>query len=177
MINMGKDLRRACIVVLTVILAAAFSPGLSAKDKLPEVSHDGLHLQKDTKMAAVYLKPGASLDQYDRIALLACFVSFKKNWQRDYNRDVVDLDRRISTKDMDRIKKEVAGEFKKVFTKELETEGGYAIVDNAAEDVLVQAALDRGILRIAEDNAETALRQFLLGLGYERVVFETVFSP
>ena len=137
MINMGKNLRQACIVVLIVILAAAFSPGLSAKDKLPDVSHDGLHLQKDTKMAAVYLKPGATLDQYDRIALLDCFVSFKKNWQRDYNQDVVGLGQRISTKDMERIKKEVAEEFKKVYTKELETEGGYTIVDNAAEDVLV----------------------------------------
>lgn len=47
----------------------------------------------------------------------------------------------------------------------------------AAEDVLVQAALDRGILQMAEDNAEKALREFLLGLGYERVVFETVLSP
>ena len=47
----------------------------------------------------------------------------------------------------------------------------------AAEDVLVQAALDHGILQVAEDNAETALREFLLGLGYERVVFERVLTP
>jgi hypothetical protein len=47
----------------------------------------------------------------------------------------------------------------------------------AAEDVLVQAALERGILQIAEDNAETALRQFLTGLGYERITFEKVLTP
>ena len=47
----------------------------------------------------------------------------------------------------------------------------------AAEDVLVQAALDHGILQIAEDNAETALREFLRGLGYERVIFERVLNP
>ena len=47
----------------------------------------------------------------------------------------------------------------------------------AAEDVLVQSALDRGILQIAEDNAETALREFLAGLGYERITFEKVLTP
>jgi hypothetical protein len=104
---------------------------------LPEVSHDGLHLQKDTKLAAVYLKPGATLDQYDKVAILDCFVSFKKNWQRDYNEDVIGLGQRVSDKDADAIKKRVAKEFKDVFTKELETKGGYQVVDNAAQDVLV----------------------------------------
>jgi hypothetical protein len=46
-----------------------------------------------------------------------------------------------------------------------------------AQDVLVQGALDRGILSTAQDNAQTALRELLLGLGYERVVFETAPSP
>ncbi len=40
-----------------------------------------------------------------------------------------------------------------------------------AQDVLLQAALDKGILDMATDNAETTLREFLEGLGYERVTF------
>ena len=105
--------------------------------KLPETSHDGLQLVEHTKLRAVYMKPGASLDQYKRIALLDCFVSFKKNWQREYNDDVIGLDRRVSDDDMQKIKKRVAAEFKKIFTQELETKGGYEIVDGAAKDVLV----------------------------------------
>jgi len=94
-------------------------------------------LQEHTKMRAVYLKPGATLDQYDKIKLLDCYVSFKKNWRRDYNQEAVGLDRRISKADMDKIRKRVADEFKRVFTEELETKGGYQIVDSAAEDVLL----------------------------------------
>ena len=124
-------------IVLVLSLSAGYSQQLSAKDKLPEVSHDGLHLQKHTKLRAFYLKPGATLDQYNKVALLDCYVAFKKNWQRDYNEEVIGLERRVTTKDMDRIKKQVAGEFNKVFTKELQTEGGYQIVNNAADDVLV----------------------------------------
>jgi hypothetical protein len=35
----------------------------------------------------VYIKPGASLEQYDRLAILDCFVSFKKHWQREQRDD------------------------------------------------------------------------------------------
>jgi hypothetical protein len=40
-----------------------------------------------------------------------------------------------------------------------------------AEDVLVEAALDKGILEQADANARQALSRFLEGLGYTEVVF------
>lgn len=40
-----------------------------------------------------------------------------------------------------------------------------------AQEVLLQGALDRGILQMAEDNARTTLREFLMGLGYSEVEF------
>jgi hypothetical protein len=139
-------------ILLVVSLAVGYSPQLSAKDKLPEVSHDGLHLQKHTELRAVYLKPGATLDQYDKVAILDCYVAFKKNWQRDYNEDVIGLDRRITTKDMEEIKKRVADEFKKVFTTELQTKGGYQVVDYGAKDVLV---LRPGIINLVVNAPDT----------------------
>jgi hypothetical protein len=42
-----------------------------------------------------------------------------------------------------------------------------------ATDVLLQAALERGILDIADENARRTLTEFLEGLGYTDVVFET----
>jgi len=90
----------------------------------------------DTELRAVYVKPGATLDQYDEIALLDCYLAFKKHWQRDYNEDVAGMERRVDKKDMERIQKDLAAEFKKVFTEELETEGGYKSVDHAADNVL-----------------------------------------
>lgn len=41
-----------------------------------------------------------------------------------------------------------------------------------AEDVLQQAALDEGILEMAEDNAREVVTNFLLSLGYRDVVIE-----
>ena len=64
-------------------------------------------------------------------------VEFAKDWQKDYNDDRMGLSSRVSQKDMDRIKAGVAAEFKKIFTDELQTKGGYEIVDTAAPDVLV----------------------------------------
>jgi len=43
----------------------------------------------------------------------------------------------VSTDDMNRIKKELAQEFKKVFTRQLQANGGYQVVDTAGPDVLV----------------------------------------
>lgn len=41
-----------------------------------------------------------------------------------------------------------------------------------AEDVLVQAALDEGILDMAQANAREVVTNFLLGLGYRDVIIE-----
>ena len=40
-----------------------------------------------------------------------------------------------------------------------------------AEEILLQSALENGLLDTAQENAETAIRELLLGLGYENVVF------
>jgi hypothetical protein len=118
-------------------LALGFSAELPAEDPRPEVSSEGLQLQKDTKTRVVYLRPGASFAQYNRVAILDCFVEFAKDWQRDYNRNVAGTQNRVSTDDMERIKTAVAAEFKKIFTEELQNKGGYQVVDVAAPDVLV----------------------------------------
>jgi len=118
-------------------LALAYPQELSAKDPPPEVSADGLHLQKSTKERLVYVKPGATLTPYKRVAILDCYVEFEKNWQRDYNSSRIGLEGRVSDKDVDRMKSKLAAEFKMVFIDELQTNGGYEVVDTAAPDVLV----------------------------------------
>jgi Protein of unknown function (DUF3313) len=110
---------------------------LRADDGAADVSDDGLELREVSNLRSVYARPGATLAPYKRIALLDCFVEFRKGWKRNYNSQVRGAGRRITDEDMERIKKEVAEEFRKVFTKELETDGGYEIVDVAAADVLL----------------------------------------
>ena len=40
-----------------------------------------------------------------------------------------------------------------------------------ARDVLLQGALDRGILELAQENARTTLSDFLLSLGFSEIQF------
>ena len=135
-INIRHSLCSAATIILLslsmLVTATAF-----AKNKLPETSHDGLHLQKDTKLAAVYLKPGETLKEYDKVAITDVVVSFKKNWQRNYNSETIGLDGRVTDKDVEIIKKRLAKEFREVFVNELRDNGGYEVVDTAAKDVLM----------------------------------------
>jgi len=121
------------IVTLFLVMAATFAV---AKTDLPAVSHDGLHLMPDTKLRAVYMKPGADLSQYDKVKLLGAYVAFRKNWKREHNEDEP-FEMRVSDKDMKEIRDRVAKEFAKEFTKVLSTEGGHEVVKDAGEGVLI----------------------------------------
>jgi hypothetical protein len=100
----------------------------------PEVTIDGLHLVKDTKMALVYAKPGVDLSQYNRIYLIEPRVAFTKNWLQTQNSIP---NQNVRKEDMERIKTELAALFMEVFRQELQNNGGYVLVDGVAEDVLI----------------------------------------
>lgn len=125
------------LACLFVSFGLAFAPALGAQEKPPEVTPEGLQLQKHTKSRLVYVRPGASLAQYRRVAILDCLVEFEKDWQRDYNRSRVGLAGRVNDDDVERMKTALADEFKKVFVQVLQEKGGYEVVDVAAADVLV----------------------------------------
>lgn len=117
---------------ITMLLILTGGPSVARDDK-PEVTIEGLEKVRDTRLALVYAEPGADFSQYNRLNLVDTHVSFKKNWQRDQNRSRVN---KVSTADMDRIKAELAVMFHEVFTGVLE-EGGYELVTEQAEDVLI----------------------------------------
>ncbi len=124
---------RVIISFLVIAFFATFSSLVTAKEEPPKITVDGLHLIEDSNLALVYAKPGANLSHYKRIYLVDAYVAFKKNWQRDQNRD---HSNKIRASDMERIKSELAELFREVFTKTLE-EGGYELVTERADDVLV----------------------------------------
>lgn len=121
---------------LAAALALALSSATYADKSLPEVTHDGLHLVKHTKLRAVWMKPGANLDEYSEVALLACYVAFNKHWQSNYNEEAIDLNDMITDSDMKKIREELAAEFNKVFTQVL-TEGGHKMVSKGGSGVLI----------------------------------------
>jgi hypothetical protein len=164
-----KAKQNLTIIRFTTILALSVSMLMAAtafaKDKLPETSHDGLKLQKDTKLAAVYLKPGETLKGYNKVSITDVYVAFAKNWQRDYNRDVMGLAGRVTDADVEVIKDRLAKEFKTVFTKELEDKGGYEVVDYAAKDVLDLRPAIINLVVNAPDTSSSMGRNFVTYAG------------
>lgn len=126
------------IMVFWLLCVGGLVSPLAAEEKaqLPEVTPDGLHLAKQDNVVAVYIKPGASLEAYDKILLIDAYVAFAKDWQKDYNREQISVTGRVTDSDMQRIKEDVAEEFKKVFAEEL-TDGGYQVVTEVGPDVMI----------------------------------------
>ncbi len=121
--------------IFAVLLCALAVP-LAAKEKLPETTKDGLVLQHQTELGAVYVKPGATLTAYTEVKILDCYVAFAKNWQRNFNDQSMGLEGRITSQEMQKIKTKVAEEFKAVFTRELD-KAGYTVVETTGTDVLL----------------------------------------
>jgi hypothetical protein len=125
------------ITALCAGLAFVCPAGLAGNAAPPEVTKDGLHLYKQTKERLAYVRPGATFTQYKKVAILDCYVEFSKDWVKDYNRDQRDPSRQIRESDLDRAKKALQGDFKKIFTDELQENGRYQVVDSGGPDVLV----------------------------------------
>jgi hypothetical protein len=134
--NSFKPLRSIHLVAVTLGLMLASSALAKEKQELPAVDQDGLHLIKDSKVAVAYARPGANLGQYSKVMLLDVYVEFREDWARDYNMDAIGLQGRVADKDVERIKKDLADEFRKVFTETL-AKDGHQVVDEAGPDVLL----------------------------------------
>jgi hypothetical protein len=132
---MSNSMQRIALVSLALALFAVAGIA-AAKDDLPDTTVDGLKRVESKDVDAVYVQEGATLEAYKRVYLVDCAVSFRKDWESDYNRDRRDLGHRVSDDDMQKIQSRLAEEFKKVFTEELE-KGGYAITTELASDVLI----------------------------------------
>ena len=120
-------------LLATIMIAA---PAL-AKNDLPAVNEEGMELIKNTRLTSIYADPDANLSLYKKIILKDANVSFKKNWQREQNRNSSYAGAFwVKDSDVERIKKDTSALLNEVFTKELENRG-YTLVDAAGDDVLV----------------------------------------
>ena len=130
----------ALTAVLAVLLGTVATAQAADDGWPPKVTSDGLTLVEGTKAAAVWVLDGADFSEFNRVMIVDVGVGFKKNWRRDYNRNEMSLDSKVSKSDAEKIKQSVADEFKKVFTAELE-KAGYQVADYdvklAEDDILV----------------------------------------
>ncbi len=152
-----KALKELLIISSLVVSVLAASPVLARKTA-PAINDDGMELIKDTKYSTVYADPDANLGNYTGIWLQDASVEFKKNWKRNQNRNTAGTMLRVKDSDVERIQEDMATLFREVFTAEL-LEGGYQLVEEAGENVLIArpAIVD---LDIFAPDLRTAQRNF-----------------
>jgi hypothetical protein len=127
--------KRTLLLIPSAFFVLFSATAQAKKQDLPDVTVDGLHRVPDSELAVVYAEPGADLGPYNRVLLVDAGVAFKKNWERDQRRSSAQP-LRISSSDVERIKKTLAEEFHTVFKNALQ-EAGYELTDEAAEDVMI----------------------------------------
>ncbi len=161
---------RCTVIAASLILPCSLAQ--AADDPLPEVSDDGLQLQKSKDARVVYVRPGATLNPYKRVAILDCYVEFQKDWQRHYNQTAAP-GARLTDADAEKIKTALADEFRKIFTDELQAKGGYQITDEAAPDVLIlRPALVNVVVTAPDVNMSGMTRTIVASAGQMTLYLE-----
>lgn len=145
----------------------------SAQSKLPETTPEGLKLIPNTKVSAVYLRDGADFSGYDKVAILDCYVAFRKDWKRDQNQGANPF--RVSDSDMTKIKTQLADQFKKTFTREL-TAKGQTMVTAAGPGVLILRPAIINLDVVAPDTMRPGSRTFSTSAGQATLLLEVYDS-
>ena len=121
-----------CVLALTCV--AIMSSAVAQSENSSGASYEGLVLSEDSNVDSLYVLPEADFSGYTKVIVLEADIAFKKNWQRDQNRN--SRGARVTDKDVVRIIDTSKDLFEHVFTDKLEA-GGYTVVSDAAEDVLL----------------------------------------
>jgi Protein of unknown function (DUF3313) len=162
-------LMHAALALVLAIGSVAFSHTADAKKQLPAESPEGLKLLPKTKVSAVYMREGADFSGYDKVAILDCYVAFRKDWKREQNSGANRF--KVDDSDITRIKTQLADEFKKVFAKEL-TAKGQTVVTTGGTGVLVLRPAIINLDVTAPDTMDPGTRSFSASAGQATLYLE-----
>jgi len=110
------------------------TPLALAADEAPE-NWDGLVQIKPKRVDAAYLLPGADFRPYTKLMMDPVEVAFKKDWEKNYNRDAATLSQRLTPQDVEKIAQAARENFTEVFT-EAYRNAGMELVTTPGPDVL-----------------------------------------
>lgn len=160
------SIRHRFVVALAVALAfanpALFPLGLAAgapPDATASASTDweGLVQVKSRRFDAVYVLPGADFRGYTKVMLDPTQVAFAPNWMRDINPARMELNRRTSSEDAERIAAEARSGFGDIFAGTFKR-AGWEIVTAPGADVLRVSPRVINLFINAPENTTTSLR-------------------
>ena len=126
-------MKRITTLIAVFFIAAPAVAWSQADSAPPEVSLDGLEQVEKTRRKEVYVNPEVDWSVYDQLMIDEATVAFRRNWERDQNRN---RSSRVTSDDVERIREGAIELFDEVFTKELTEKGGYGIAETAGDNVL-----------------------------------------
>jgi hypothetical protein len=109
------------------LMGMLFSALANAQEE-PEITEDGLVRVMSTPKAGVYRLPGATFDQYRGVLIGPISVSYSKSWERQ--------NAKVSKKDRDKIRFDMARTFRAELIRELVERGNFVLAKSPAPDVL-----------------------------------------
>jgi hypothetical protein len=161
-------MKRFQAVALALLAMVAFTlPAASAtRDQAPE-TWEGLKKVQRPGLDTVYVREGADLAKYKRVMLDPVEVSFDKNWSPRRGPGSFD------TADPAAIRRNLAALARDVFRRQLEKEGGYALVEESGDDVLrVRAQIVDLYINAPETNSAGITRTYVVDAGEMTLVAE-----
>jgi len=156
------------LALLAAAALAVLLPALAADQ--PPAEWDGLVRVNSKQIDHLYKLPEADFSGYKRVRLDPIEVEFDKNWKP--NASERSPSARLSNEDIEKIKKTLAEEFRKVFTEEL-TRNGYPVVSEDGDDVLrVSAAIVNLYITAPEKMSAGRSRTYTTNAGHMTLVAE-----
>jgi len=125
------------IKIAFITIATALTLGCQSTSDAPKTSPDGMDLKVSSRSTVAYKKEGVDFSEYNKVLILPSQVAFKKNWQRNYNRDRASLSTRLNDQDVLQIKAGVAKLFDEVFAEEFSKNNEKLLVKEAATGVML----------------------------------------
>jgi hypothetical protein len=156
------------LALFAIAAVAALLPALAAEE--PPREWDGLMRVDSKQIDHLYKLPEADFSGYKRVRLDPIEVEFDKNWKP--NDSTRSPSQRLTSSDIEKIKKTLAEEFRKVFTEEL-TKNGYPVVAGDGDDVLrVSAAIVNLYITAPDKMSAGRSRTYTTNAGHMTLIAE-----
>jgi hypothetical protein len=163
-----RSTRRVALALLMTGALFGVLPVIAADE--PPKEWDGLVRVNSKQIDHLYKLPEADFSGYKRVRLDPIEVEFDKNWKP--NDSTRSPSSRLTNSDLEKIKKTLAEEFRKVFTEEL-TKNGYPVVNEDGDDVLrVSAAIANLYITAPDKMSAGRSRTYTTNAGHMTLVAE-----
>jgi hypothetical protein len=154
-----------------LVLGAAPFPLATAQEK-PVLQWQGMQKVTWQRFDEAYQAPGIDFRQYTKVMIDPAEATFRKDWQRDYNKVHFDLENRITDKDAQEILAEAQAAFGDAFVRAFQ-DAGYQVVTTPGPDVLrVKASLVDLDVHAPDLKTSVQNRTFSEEAGSARLVLE-----